>query len=153
MFWPDRVKCKIEPGKHIVYHSVSELGICQWKKKWRHEKCTTNTIVFPLAPLCVFEYLRIQSLPYRGQDKGAKILYMWRKEELLHKAFTMKSPQSCYLQCKTRGECTSPLTTDASVFACDRFHCGLFTLQHPGRLRSTDPLPQLLTGADEVVDE
>lgn len=32
------------------------------------------------------------------------------------------------------------------------FHLALFTLQHPGCLRSTDPSPQLLTGADEVLD-
>lgn len=31
-------------------------------------------------------------------------------------------------------------------------HLALFTLQHPGCLRSADPSPQLLTGADEVLD-
>lgn len=32
------------------------------------------------------------------------------------------------------------------------FHLVVFTLQHPGCLRSTDPSLQLLTGADEVLD-
>lgn len=32
------------------------------------------------------------------------------------------------------------------------FHLALFTLQHAGCLRSADPSPQLLTGADEVLD-
>lgn len=32
------------------------------------------------------------------------------------------------------------------------FHLALFTLQRPGCLRSADPSPQPLTGADEVLD-
>lgn len=48
--------------------------------------------------------------------------------------------------------CTSPLTTDTAAFTWNCFHPALFTLQHPGCLRSTDPLLKLPTGADEVLD-
>lgn len=46
----------------------------------------------------------------------------------------------------------NPAVSFTFSFAGNHFHCSVFTLQRPGHLGATDPLPLPLTEADEELD-